>query len=145
MFVFGNFHILLHFWNSITSSNFHKLCLKVEVQNLKGNCWKYYFFHLWLHQSCFSLSSKNKLYFAYIIIISQKSYQILIIKIEILSITKNSCWYTHITHILFTAAKWKKKTCKIQKSKLIKFNSKFLVTNKLFILENNEFFRYFLV
>ena len=31
---FGNFHILLHIWNVITSSNFYKLCVKVECKPL---------------------------------------------------------------------------------------------------------------
>ena len=41
---FGNFHILLHDWSVITSSNFYKVCVKGWKVNLCS--------HTWLRQSC---------------------------------------------------------------------------------------------
>ena len=32
---FGNYHILLHVWNAITSSNFYKFCIKAEAYSWK--------------------------------------------------------------------------------------------------------------
>ena len=32
---FGDFYVLLHVWNVITSSNFYKLCVRAEVYGWK--------------------------------------------------------------------------------------------------------------
>ena len=46
-FVFGNFHILLHVWNVIISTNFYNLCLEAEVLRWIVNLCN----HLWFFQS----------------------------------------------------------------------------------------------